>query len=270
MPLYLSRCATVLSLQQLLDEASDEKHSGAHVMESVPELTDNMSLPIMECSKARLSRYRFPLKAQVSKVHRISSVCSMDDAQCVPNIDDESMGSNTASDEDDVASSMGSILEPGTVPQKSLLDAMLLALWEDCAEQGLFRYDVTACPTKVLPGIYGFVAQLNEGRATKKRATEFRVDQVRAVDSPGACMHTCSALVTGPLPTCPLPLAALATSNRRLIGGPYSRRHCLLLLPAAARHTHHMWLAGSKQHEAHLAHPDPAPFTPCPTGLPAL
>jgi GDP-L-galactose phosphorylase len=27
-------------------------------------------------------------------------------------------------------------------------------------------------------GIYGFVAQLNEGRATKKRATEFRVDRV--------------------------------------------------------------------------------------------
>lgn len=40
------------------------------------------------------------------------------------------------------------------------------------------RYDVTACPTKVVPGVYGFVAQLNEGRATKKRATEFRVDQV--------------------------------------------------------------------------------------------
>ena len=40
------------------------------------------------------------------------------------------------------------------------------------------RYDVTACPTKVVPGQYGFVAQLNEGRYSKKRPTEFRVDQV--------------------------------------------------------------------------------------------
>ena len=60
----------------------------------------------------------------------------------------------------------------------SLLDMVLLAEWEDRAEQGLFRYDVTACPTKVLPGAYGFVAQLNEGRGSKKRPTEFRVDKV--------------------------------------------------------------------------------------------
>ena len=32
----------------------------------------------------------------------------------------------------------------------SLLDTVVLAQWEDRAEQGLFRYDVTACPTKVL------------------------------------------------------------------------------------------------------------------------
>lgn len=89
--------------------------------------------------------------------------------------------------------------------------------------RGLFRYDVTACETKVcfsasepfiklgrakqervdvsstckifllepfflncvvwnvtqlLPGKHGFIAQLNEGRHLKKRATEFRVDQV--------------------------------------------------------------------------------------------
>jgi hypothetical protein len=40
---------------------------------------------------------------------------------------------------------------------------------------------VTACPTKVVPGTYGFVAQLNEGRYSKKRPTEFRVDQVLQV-----------------------------------------------------------------------------------------
>lgn len=44
--------------------------------------------------------------------------------------------------------------------------------------RGLFRYDVTSCETKVIPGTYGFVAQLNEGRHLKKRPTEFRVDKV--------------------------------------------------------------------------------------------
>ncbi|KAI5079123.1 hypothetical protein GOP47_0006794 [Adiantum capillus-veneris] len=55
---------------------------------------------------------------------------------------------------------------------------VILAQWEDRAARGLFRYDVTACETKVLPGEYGFIAQLNEGRHSKKRPTEFRVDQV--------------------------------------------------------------------------------------------
>lgn len=45
-------------------------------------------------------------------------------------------------------------------------------------QRGLFRYDVTACETKVIPGEYGFIAQLNEGRHLKKRLTEFRVDKV--------------------------------------------------------------------------------------------
>lgn len=62
----------------------------------------------------------------------------------------------------------------------SLLDTVLLAEWEDRADQGLFRYDVTACPTKLVPGAYGFVAQFNEGRGSKKRPTEFLVDQVCA------------------------------------------------------------------------------------------
>uniref|UniRef100_A0ACD5Y8D4 Uncharacterized protein n=1 Tax=Avena sativa TaxID=4498 RepID=A0ACD5Y8D4_AVESA len=55
---------------------------------------------------------------------------------------------------------------------------LLLGQWEDRMSQGLFRYDVTACETKVIPGNLGFVAQLNEGRHLKKRPTEFRVDHV--------------------------------------------------------------------------------------------
>ncbi|KAI4340037.1 hypothetical protein MLD38_024913 [Melastoma candidum] len=58
------------------------------------------------------------------------------------------------------------------------LDSLLLGEWEDRMQKGLFRYDVTACETKVIPGRYGFIAQLNEGRHLKKRPTEFRVDKV--------------------------------------------------------------------------------------------
>ncbi|XP_057795285.1 GDP-L-galactose phosphorylase 1-like [Salvia miltiorrhiza] len=62
--------------------------------------------------------------------------------------------------------------------QADFLDSLLIGEWEDRMERGLFRYDVTACETKVIPGKYGFVAQLNEGRHLKKRPTEFRVDKV--------------------------------------------------------------------------------------------
>ncbi|KAG5546593.1 hypothetical protein RHGRI_018689 [Rhododendron griersonianum] len=63
-------------------------------------------------------------------------------------------------------------------PPVAFLDSLLLGEWEDRAQKGLFRYDVTACETKVIPGEYGFIAQLNEGRHLKKRPTEFRVDKV--------------------------------------------------------------------------------------------
>ncbi|KAJ0751348.1 putative GDP-L-galactose/GDP-D-glucose: hexose 1-phosphate guanylyltransferase [Helianthus annuus] len=61
-------------------------------------------------------------------------------------------------------------------PPFAFLESLLLG--EDRVERGLFRYDVTACSTKVIPGDYGFIAQLNEGRHLKKRPTEFRVDKV--------------------------------------------------------------------------------------------
>ena len=60
----------------------------------------------------------------------------------------------------------------------SFLHGLLLGQWEDRMKRGLFRYDVTTCETKIIPGEYGFIAQLNEGRHLKKRPTEFRVDQV--------------------------------------------------------------------------------------------
>ncbi|KAI3430041.1 uncharacterized protein J3R85_008319 [Psidium guajava] len=63
-------------------------------------------------------------------------------------------------------------------PQTSFLLNLLLRQWDDRMNRGLFRYDVASCKRKVIPGDYGFIAQLNEGRHLKKRPTEFRVDQV--------------------------------------------------------------------------------------------
>ncbi|PWA50747.1 galactose-1-phosphate guanylyltransferase [Artemisia annua] len=51
-----------------------------------------------------------------------------------------------------------------TGPSFCFLDSLLLEEWEGHVERGLFRYDVTACETKVIPGDYGFVAQLDKGR----------------------------------------------------------------------------------------------------------
>lgn len=62
--------------------------------------------------------------------------------------------------------------------QMSFLNDLLLGLWEERMSQGLFRYDVTTCETKVIPGRCGFIAQLNEGRHLKKRPTEFCIDKV--------------------------------------------------------------------------------------------
>ncbi|KAF5727945.1 hypothetical protein HS088_TW21G00085 [Tripterygium wilfordii] len=70
------------------------------------------------------------------------------------------------------------LVHENSQPPVPFLDSLLLGEWEDRMLRGLFRYDVTACETKVIPGEHGFIAQLNEGRHLKKRPTEFRVDKV--------------------------------------------------------------------------------------------
>ncbi|XP_024951379.1 GDP-L-galactose phosphorylase 1 isoform X2 [Citrus sinensis] len=56
-----------------------------------------------------------------------------------------------------------SFVEPSGVPEDlSLLDALLLAQWEERMWRGCFRYDVTASEIKVISGGKKFLAQLNE------------------------------------------------------------------------------------------------------------
>ncbi|KAI8008974.1 GDP-L-galactose phosphorylase 1 [Camellia lanceoleosa] len=78
----------------------------------------------------------------------------------------------------EIVGEKGLLAHENKEPPVAFLDSLLLGEWEDRVQKGLFRYDVTACETKVIPGAYGFVAQLNEGRHLKKRPTEFQVDKV--------------------------------------------------------------------------------------------
>jgi GDP-L-galactose phosphorylase len=136
---------------------------------------------VYEVKNSLLPLYRF-IDEDAFASKRIRSFGDLMTA--IPEIHDEAAKVySTASDEEqDISSLDGSSSSDNgmmiSVPQRSVLDSLILAEWEDRAEQGLFRYDVTACPTCVLSGSYGFIAQLNEGRLSKKRPTEFCIDQV--------------------------------------------------------------------------------------------
>lgn len=147
-PLYISKVPTVISLCQLDTDVEKEKLLNRH------------DLPT-----SRLPRMTFAKRENLGKAKRVRS---FGDLQHVPDLDDcsGSLDSMSPSEDEDA------------VMSRSSFDMTLLAKWEAAAEDDLFRYDVTSCPTKCLRGKYGFIAQLNEGRATKKRPTEFRVDQV--------------------------------------------------------------------------------------------
>jgi len=61
---------------------------------------------------------------------------------------------------------------------RSLFDHHVCTGWDECVKLQKFKYDLSTTESRTLPGTLGFVAQLNEGRATKKRQTEFRIDTV--------------------------------------------------------------------------------------------
>jgi hypothetical protein len=68
-----------------------------------------------------------------------------------------------ASDADECGSSCeGSIVDAGCVPVASLLDSALLAMWEERAEQGLFRW-VGFCVCSGVLGGTGWVGSSSAG-----------------------------------------------------------------------------------------------------------
>lgn len=142
--LTIKRVETMVSINQQLDQAPGCGR----------DCLGNCCIP-----GAKLPLYTFGMKAQTSGGSKKKAHMGSDD-HCVPDDDEDPYERDDSQQEN------------------YFLDELLLAQWEDRMVRGLFRYDVTACETKMLPGEYGFIAQLNEGRHTQKRPTEFRVDQV--------------------------------------------------------------------------------------------
>ncbi|GAX82808.1 hypothetical protein CEUSTIGMA_g10234.t1 [Chlamydomonas eustigma] len=194
MAIFIKRVQTVMSLSQMDKEAG--------VTSNVDGRHGPLS-PVKDCAGRNMPVYGFASSTSTPRKYR--RICSERNLAIIP-IEEEAPRWSPTSLEDDIfyiqdaesdciqrtlkvpsdqvvpmsidspGSSTGSA--PHLSGDGSLLDTVLTAMWDECAAEGLFRYDLSACTTKKVPGKYGFVAQLNEGRATKKRPTEFRVDQV--------------------------------------------------------------------------------------------
>jgi len=194
--LSITKCPTVYSLAQLGEETEDNTADNAD--NAVPRTS------IKDIVGNKVHLYKFAKKRTVdTKLTKVRSFGSFDNvlepednSDQATSLDTSELGTaakagsgsgtttmrgsrssgdaNSSSDSDDTNSDSSSI----KFSHQSLLDSLTIAEWESKMEQGLFRYDVTSCPTHVMPGDFGFIAQLNEGRAAKKRPTEFQVDKV--------------------------------------------------------------------------------------------
>mmetsp|Transcript_25080 Transcript_25080/g.54564 ORF Transcript_25080/g.54564 Transcript_25080/m.54564 type:complete len:471 (-) Transcript_25080:233-1645(-) len=162
--LTIQRVPTVMLLEQMANSTDDLKNAegaGNKLMNAAS--LPGAILPLYKCS------HRSPRNTMRKRTR------SFGDLQTVPDIldylsNDSGSDSVDSGSEDSLDDSLNT---------KSLFDTVLLGQWDKLNTEGMFRYDVTECSTKMIPGKFGFVAQLNEGRATKKRPTEFRVDLVK-------------------------------------------------------------------------------------------
>lgn len=166
--MYVRRVPTVVSLQQL-DSESNVVAKPAN---------GNGNTPIAECFGEKLLKVSFAFQKDLHST-RVRSFGELRDLEDWEEGRELPRAESVSSKDSDSDAGSGDRSQLSFDPdQRSPVDMTLLALWDMCNEEGLFRYDVTACSTKAIPGAYGFIAQLNEGRGSKKRPTEFRVDQV--------------------------------------------------------------------------------------------
>ena len=191
--LYISRVPTVVTLSQLEAEADQKKQLRCSAEDLRRGLLPLLQAPLMPpgafCSKKRISSFTsFGNLAQAAaggapRGHpapggSVSRVFLMADGSS--DSDDSELEGFTreASPVTHLRPEVfGGFGRPDGQP--SAFEARALAAWDAAEAAGLFRYNVAEdTETRVLPGPYSFVAQVNEGRATKKRPTEFRVDRV--------------------------------------------------------------------------------------------
>lgn len=127
----------------------------------------NMVVPVRESIKPK-------------RIKSFGQLAGLEDALNSPKSVNDKWGSSSSSSasEDEEEMHIVAYKDKETVKRQSLVEKMLLTAWDEKSEKGLFKYDVSKCPSKRVPGRFEFVAQLNEGRATKKRQTEFRMDNV--------------------------------------------------------------------------------------------
>ena len=206
--LSITKCPTVYSLAQLGEETEDNTADNAD--NAVPRTS------IKDIVGNKVHLYKFAKKRTVdTKLTKVRSFGSFDDvlepednSYQATSLDTSELGtaakagsrsgsrsgsgsgsgsgttttrgSRSSGDEANLSSDSDDTNSDSSIKfsHQSLLDSLTIAEWESKMEQGLFRYDVTSCPTHVMPGDFGFIAQLNEGRAAKKRPTEFQVDKV--------------------------------------------------------------------------------------------
>mmetsp|Transcript_32385 Transcript_32385/g.91756 ORF Transcript_32385/g.91756 Transcript_32385/m.91756 type:complete len:450 (-) Transcript_32385:123-1472(-) len=176
MPLYVTRVPTVLSLNQWDGEspAFDEKSLQLLTPDAAVVDVTGSYLPTYNCASGTV--------IQSKRIRSFGDLLSVPDVDAFVRADLTGSDTSGSSDEDGSPSILGEVPDlvysPVSGLCRSALDGILTTEWDKRQEQGLFRYDVARCESKKLPGKWGFIAQCNEGRGSKKRATEYRIDQV--------------------------------------------------------------------------------------------
>ena len=142
---------------------------------------DEMSVKDIESADVPLYAFDASRRQHMRKVRSFGEFS-------VPDVDMNDSGSDD-SGEASRPGSPGKAADDGSVPVAenvvgggggmSLFDHHVCSGWDKCVKLQKFKYDLSTTESRTLPGTLGFVAQLNEGRATKKRQTEFSVDEVR-------------------------------------------------------------------------------------------
>ena len=162
--LSITRSPTVYSLAQLKEEEDTGLSSAEGGVDAIKDIVSS-----------RVHLYKFARKRQIdTKLTRVRSFGSFDDVLTPEDHSDQATSLDTSSDnalgygsgpqDDDTSSDSVNFFH------QSLLDSLILAEWESKMEQGLFRYDVTSCPTHTMVGGMGLHRPAQRGSRGQEEA----------------------------------------------------------------------------------------------------